>query len=204
MLPAQEVSRLPSPCGKAHRAGLTGHLRPVPCRPAALSVGVPLRDTPQATQGHSSSTTGTVRAWRTPFGQGPRVASGFACATSTSGLRCLVSRWSSIGTRARLDLEGPALAAGGGRLLGGLAAPAGRALARKVTFRWRVWLRVRKRVDFPCRWWTYQKWLEQKKIDSPVLIGVVAVPLVLVQRGVSSLMVRGVTMWHAGDASGAA
>jgi hypothetical protein len=26
----------------------------------------------------------------------------------------------------------------------------------------------------------------------------------LVQRGVSSLTVRGVTMWHAGDASGAA
>ena len=57
-------------------------------------------------------------------------------------------------------LEGPALAAGGGRLLGGLAAPAGRALARKVTFRWLVWWRVRKRVDFSCRWRTYRKWLK--------------------------------------------
>lgn len=57
-------------------------------------------------------------------------------------------------------LEGPALAAGGGRLLGGLAAPAGRALARKMTFRWLVWWRVRKRVHFPCRWRTYRKWLK--------------------------------------------
>lgn len=57
-------------------------------------------------------------------------------------------------------LEGAALAAGGGRLLGGLAAPAGRALARKMTFRWSVWRRVRKRVDFSCRWRTYRKWLQ--------------------------------------------
>jgi len=57
-------------------------------------------------------------------------------------------------------LEGPALAAGGGRLLGGLAAPAGRALARKVAFRWLVGWRVRKRVDFSCRWRTYRKWLK--------------------------------------------
>jgi hypothetical protein len=57
-------------------------------------------------------------------------------------------------------LEGPALVAGGGRLLGRLAAPAGRALARKVTFRWLVWWRVRKRVDFSCRWRTYRKWLK--------------------------------------------
>src|SRR3954467_9784744 len=48
-------------------------------------------------------------------------------------------------------LEGPALAAGGGRLLGGLAAPAGQALARKLTFRRMVWRRVRKRVDFSFR-----------------------------------------------------
>ncbi len=57
-------------------------------------------------------------------------------------------------------LEGPALAAGGGRLLGGLAAPAGRALARRVTFRWFVWWRVRKRVEFSFRWRTYRKWLK--------------------------------------------
>ncbi len=57
-------------------------------------------------------------------------------------------------------LEGPALAAGGGRLVGGLAAPAGRALARKVTFRWLVWWRVRTRADFSCQWRTYRKWLK--------------------------------------------
>lgn len=57
-------------------------------------------------------------------------------------------------------LEGPALAVGGGRLLGRLAVPAGRALARRMTFRWRVWRRVRKRVDFSCRWRAYRKWLK--------------------------------------------
>ncbi|WP_026545523.1 hypothetical protein [Arthrobacter sp. 35/47] len=59
-----------------------------------------------------------------------------------------------------IGLEGTALAAGGGRLLGGVAVPAGRALARRVTFRWMVWRRVRKRVDFSCRWGTYRKWLK--------------------------------------------
>lgn len=57
-------------------------------------------------------------------------------------------------------LEGAGLAAGGGRLLGGLAAPAGRKLARKTAFRWLVWWRVRKRVDFSCKWRTYRKWLK--------------------------------------------
>lgn len=57
-------------------------------------------------------------------------------------------------------LEGAVLAAAGGRLLGGLAAPAARALARKVSFRWSVSRRVRKRVDFSCRWRTYRKWLK--------------------------------------------
>jgi hypothetical protein len=57
-------------------------------------------------------------------------------------------------------LEGAALMAGGGRLLGGLAAPAGKALARKATFRWRVWWRVRKRIEFSCRWSVYRKWLK--------------------------------------------
>lgn len=59
-----------------------------------------------------------------------------------------------------VGLEGSALVAGGGRLLGGLAASAGRALARSVTFRWMVWWRVRKRVDFSCRWRTYRRWLK--------------------------------------------
>ncbi|MEU4390168.1 hypothetical protein [Kribbella sp. NPDC023855] len=54
----------------------------------------------------------------------------------------------------------PAVVAGGGRLLGGLAAPAARALARKLSFRWIVWWQVRKRVDFRCRWRTYRKWLK--------------------------------------------
>ncbi len=61
-------------------------------------------------------------------------------------------------------LEGPALA-GGGRLLRGLAVPAVRALARKVTFRWMVWWRVRKRVEFPCRWGTYRRWLKTITVD---------------------------------------
>ncbi len=53
-----------------------------------------------------------------------------------------------------------ALVAGSGRLLGGLAASAARALTRRVTFRWRVARRVRKRIDFSCRWGTYRKWLK--------------------------------------------
>ena len=57
-------------------------------------------------------------------------------------------------------LEGPAIVAGGGRLLGGLVAPAGRALARRASFRWMVCLRVRKKVDFACRWRTYRRWLK--------------------------------------------
>ncbi len=68
-------------------------------------------------------------------------------------------------------LEGAALAAGGGRLLGGLAAPAGRALARKVSFRWSVWWRVRKRVAFSCHWRTYRKWLKSvtaEELATPV------------------------------------
>jgi hypothetical protein len=68
-------------------------------------------------------------------------------------------------------LEVPALAAGGGRLLGKLAAPAGKALARRATFRWLVLWRVRKRVDFSCRWRTYLKWLRSitaKELASPV------------------------------------
>jgi hypothetical protein len=68
-------------------------------------------------------------------------------------------------------LEGAALAAGGGRLLGGLAAPAGRALARKGSFRWSVWWRVRKRVDFSCHWRTYRKWLKSvtaEELATPV------------------------------------
>jgi hypothetical protein len=62
-------------------------------------------------------------------------------------------------------MEGPALAAGGGRLLGGLAVPAGRALARKMTFRWMVSRRVRKRVDLSCRWRTYRQWLKTITTD---------------------------------------
>ncbi|WP_328324400.1 hypothetical protein OHA70_33210 [Kribbella sp. NBC_00382] len=54
----------------------------------------------------------------------------------------------------------PALIAGGGRLLGGLAAPAAKALARKSSFRWIVWWQVRKRVDFKCPWRAYRKWLK--------------------------------------------
>ncbi|MHB1800057.1 MAG: NACHT domain-containing protein [Actinomycetes bacterium] len=57
-------------------------------------------------------------------------------------------------------IESPAFAAGGGRLLGGLAAPAARALARKATFRRRVARRVRKRAGFSCPWRTYRKWLK--------------------------------------------
>lgn len=67
-------------------------------------------------------------------------------------------------------LESAALAAGG-RLLGGLAAPAAQALARKVGFRWLVWWRVRKRVDFSCHWRTYRRWLKTLTADelaSPV------------------------------------
>lgn len=62
-------------------------------------------------------------------------------------------------------LEGPALAASGGRLLGGLAAPAARALARKVTFRWSVSRRVRRRDEVSCRWRTYRKWLKTITAD---------------------------------------
>jgi hypothetical protein len=51
-------------------------------------------------------------------------------------------------------LEGPALTAGGGRLLGGLAAPVGLVLARKITFPRLVWWRVRKVADFSCQWRT--------------------------------------------------
>jgi len=65
-------------------------------------------------------------------------------------------------------LEGPALVAGG-RLLAGVAAPAGQALARKVTFRWRVWRRVRKRVEFSVGGRTYRKWL--KTITAEELAG---------------------------------
>lgn len=57
------------------------------------------------------------------------------------------------------------VAAAGGRLLGGLAAPAGRALARKLTFRWAVSRRVRKRVHFGCRWRTYRSWLKTLTAD---------------------------------------
>lgn len=57
-------------------------------------------------------------------------------------------------------LEGPALAASGGRFLGALAARAASALARKAIFRWRVSRRVRKRVEFTCRWRAYRKWLK--------------------------------------------
>lgn len=56
--------------------------------------------------------------------------------------------------------EEAALVAGGGRLLAGLAGRAGPALTCSATFRWRVWRRVRKRVDFSCRWRTYRKWLK--------------------------------------------
>lgn len=61
-------------------------------------------------------------------------------------------------------LEGPALAAGG-RLLGALAVPAGRALAHQLMFRWSVSRRVRRRVDFACRWRTYRKWLKTVTAD---------------------------------------
>jgi hypothetical protein len=67
--------------------------------------------------------------------------------------------------------EGPALAAGGGRLLGGLAAPAARALARRLAFRRTVSRRVRKRVDWPCSWRGYRAWLKTITADelaSPV------------------------------------
>lgn len=67
-------------------------------------------------------------------------------------------------------LESAALA-GGARLLGGLAAPAARALARKMTFRRSVSRRVRKRVDFSCRWRIYRKWLKTitaDELDKPV------------------------------------
>jgi H+/gluconate symporter-like permease len=42
------------------------------------------------------------------------------------------------------------------------------------------------------------------KVDPVISLIIGSIYLGLVQRGVSSLMVRGVTMWHAGDASGAA
>lgn len=63
------------------------------------------------------------------------------------------------------------LLAGGARLLGSLAAPAARAIAHKVTFRWSVWRRVRKRIDFPCKGRTYRKWLKTltaEELASPV------------------------------------
>ena len=61
--------------------------------------------------------------------------------------------------------------AGGGRLLGGMAVAAGRKLARRATFRWQVWRRVRKRVDFSFPGRTYRKWLKTvtaEDLDKPV------------------------------------
>ncbi len=51
-------------------------------------------------------------------------------------------------------------AASGARLLASVASPAARALARKTTFRRTACRRVRKRVEWPCRWRTYRKWLK--------------------------------------------
>lgn len=56
-------------------------------------------------------------------------------------------------------IEGAAIA-GGGRLLGALAAPAARALVRKVLFRQRVARRVRKTSEFSCNWRAYRGWLK--------------------------------------------
>jgi hypothetical protein len=66
-------------------------------------------------------------------------------------------------------IEGVALA--GGRLLGPLAAKAASSLARKVTFRWRVSRRVRKRIDFSCSWRAYRGWLKAltpEELSAPV------------------------------------
>jgi hypothetical protein len=66
-------------------------------------------------------------------------------------------------------IEGVALV--GGRLLGPLAAKAASSLARKVTFRWRVGRRVRKRIDFSCPWHAYRGWLKAlapEELSAPV------------------------------------
>ena len=59
----------------------------------------------------------------------------------------------------------------GGRLLGALAMPAARALARKFWFRRKVARLVRRGVDFPCPWRTYRSWLKtltQEELGQPV------------------------------------
>jgi hypothetical protein len=67
-------------------------------------------------------------------------------------------------------LEGTALGVGEA-VLKAVAAPVAKSLAGKATFRWSVWWRVRRRVDFSCRWRTYRKWLKTISADelaSPV------------------------------------
>jgi hypothetical protein len=67
-------------------------------------------------------------------------------------------------------VEGVAVTVGG-RLLASLAAPAVRALGRKVLFRRTVARRVRRAVGFSCPWRAYRSWLTtltQEKLSRPV------------------------------------
>jgi hypothetical protein len=48
---------------------------------------------------------------------------------------------------------------------------AAKSLAGKVGFRWKVWWRVRSRVDFGCHWGVYRKWLKSisaEELANPV------------------------------------